>query len=128
MPNFVIKHPIIAKLAFPNKTYITQQLYLDLIPEQFQKDYIRCLFDGDGGLSFTGKTWEVSCDFTSHFYNTVQEFQKYIDKHINKTCHNTITVTDGKSRCHWRGRQQVLKICSFLYDGATIYLNRKYQK
>ena len=112
----------------PNKTYKTNQLYLELIPEQFQKDYIRGLFDGDGGLSFTGNIWEVSCDFTSHFKTTVEQFQQYIDQKINKTQHNTIKTLPGKSRCLWRGRVQVLKICSVLYDGAAVYLKRKYEK
>ena len=57
----------------PNKTYITNKLYLEKIPEQFQRAYIRGLFDGDGGISFTGNTNEVSCDFTSYFYETVEE-------------------------------------------------------
>lgn len=112
----------------PKKTYIIDKLYLELIPDQFHKDYIRGLFDGDGGLSFTGNIWEVSCDFTSHFRKTVEEFQLYIDKNINKDQHNKIKTTPSKSRCAWRGRQQVLKICSFLYEGASIYLNRKHQK
>ena len=39
-----------------------------------------------------------------------------------------IKTTESKSRCAWRGRQQVIKICSYLYDNSTIYLPRKKEK
>lgn len=112
----------------PNKTYITNKLYLEKIPEQFQRAYIRGLFDGDGGISFTGNTNEISCDFTSYFYETVEEFQFFIDKQIGKKKHNKISKMTNKSRCAWRGRQQVIKILSWLYDDSSVYLKRKYDK
>lgn len=112
----------------PNKTYLTNSLFIDKIPEAFRRDYIRGVFDGDGGLSFTGNVYEIDCNFTSHFYETVQEFQAYIDKQIGKTNHNKIQEFPGKCRCSWRGRQQVLKILSWLYDNSKVYLKRKYDK
>lgn len=112
----------------PNKTYIVDRLYIDDIPEKFRRDYIRGLFDGDGILSFTENIAEVSCGFVSHFYNTAKEFQLVIDENIGKMEHNSIKTDDGKSRCSWRGRPQVLKILSWLYDDAEVYLPRKYQK
>ena len=89
----------------PNKTYITNTLSLEKIPQEFQRAYIRGIFDGDGVLSFTGDVNEVGVGFVSHFENTVKEFQEYIDKHINKEKHNKIQVLEGKSRCNWRGHQ-----------------------
>ena len=112
----------------PNKTYVINKLYLEKIPKQFQRAYIRGLFDGDGGISFTGNTNEVSCDFTSYFYETVEEFQLFIDKQIGKEKHNKIAKMTNKSRCAWRGRQQVIKILSWLYDDSSVYLKRKYDK
>lgn len=112
----------------PNKTCITKGLSLDKIPSYLQKDYIRGLFDGDGGISFTGNISEISCDFTSYFYETVQEFQNFIDMNIGKTQHNKIIKSNNKSRCSWRGRQQTLKILSWLYDDAEVFLKRKYDK
>ena len=112
----------------PNKTHVINKLYLEKIPEQFQRAYIRGLFDGDGGISFTGNINEVSCDFTSYFYETVEEFQLFIDKQIGKEKHNKIAKMTNKSRCAWRGRQQVIKILSWLYDDSSVYLKRKYDK
>lgn len=112
----------------PNKTYIIKGIYLEKIPEHLRKDYVRGLFDGDGGISFTGNIYEVSCDFTSYFYETVQEFQVFVDKNIGKKEHNKIVQFSNKARCAWRGRQQTLKILSWLYDDAEIFLKRKYDK
>ena len=111
----------------PNKTYETKQLYIEKIPLKYQKAYVRGLFDGDGGLSFTGVN-DVAVDFTSHYYQIVEQFQSYIDEHISKEQHNKITTNSSKSRCVWRGRLQVLKILDWLYEDATVFLKRKYDK
>lgn len=112
----------------PNKTYVTNSLHIDKIPEQFQRDYIRGIFDGDGILSFAGDINEVSCGFISHFYESVAEFQTFVDNKIDKTVHNIIITEKGKSYTHWRGRKQVTKILDLLYKDATVYLPRKYEK
>lgn len=112
----------------PNKTYITNTLNINSIPENFQRDYVRGLFDGDGSLSFAGNIYEIGCGFTNYFENSVREFQNFIDDKINKEKHNKIKVEKNKSFCSWRGRQQVLKILSYLYDNSTVYLKRKYDK
>ena len=97
------------------------------IPLKYQKAYVRGLFDGDGGLSFTGGN-DVAVDFTSHYYQIVEQFQSYIDEHISKEQHNKIATNSSKSRCVWRGRLQVLKILDWLYEDATVFLKRKYDK
>ncbi len=112
----------------PNKTYYTKGLYLDKIPEELQRHYLRGLFDGDGGLTFSGNIYEISVDFTSYFKETVEDFQKAIDIKLDKKEHNIIQVSENKSRCAWRGRQQCLKILSYLYEDASFYLKRKYDK
>ena len=111
----------------PNKTYETKQLYIEKIPLKYQKAYVRGLFDGDGGLSFTGGN-DVAVDFTSYYYQIVEQFQSYIDEHISKEQHNKIATNSSKSRCVWRGRLQVLKILDWLYEDATVFLKRKYDK
>lgn len=112
----------------PNKTYNTKGLSLNLIPDEFKRDYIRGLFDGDGGISFTGNIYEISCDFTSYYYETVEEMRDFIDKAVDKKEHNKIAVLSNKCRCSWRGRRQVVKILSWLYDDSNVYLKRKYDK
>jgi len=112
----------------PNKTYNTKRLSINLIPDEFKRDYIRGLFDGDGGIAFTGNIYEISCDFTSYHYETVKELQDFIDEAIGKKEHNKIAVFNNKCRCSWRGRQQVIKILSWLYDNSDVYLKRKYDK
>lgn len=64
----------------PNKTFTNQHLFIEKIPEQFKRDYVRGLFDGDGGICFTGDLWETTLNFTAHFCSEVEEFQLYIDQ------------------------------------------------
>lgn len=114
----------------PNKTYKSK--HLPIVPEDFLIPFLRGLFDGDGILSYKENYNEASVGFVSYSYSVVYEFQQYIDKLINKKNSNKIMYhhneTSSKHYCHWRGRRQVLKILSLLYDNSNIYLLRKYNK
>lgn len=118
----------------PRKTYETSHLPLEYIRKDLKIHFLRGLFDGDGGFTVsTDYSKDISFDLTSYHYSICEEYQKEIDKLINKEPHNKIAVidsADGSHRCRvkWRGKQQVLKILDILYQDATIYLKRKHDK
>lgn len=110
-----------------NKTYDSVGLPLNLIPVEFQRPFVRGLFDGDGGLAFKENYNETAVNFSSYHRESVEDFQKFIDRAIGKTESNKIRKASCW-RCSWRGRRQVLKILEYLYQDAKIYLPRKYEK
>lgn len=124
--NGLVKHGVI-----PNKTYQSKS-----IPWIENQEYIipllRGMFDGDGTLSFKSSCHDVGVGFTNFSEEVVSEFQIKIDTLINKENRLKIKHKDDESgtnySCNWRGRRQVLKILSALYDNATIYLPRKVNK
>lgn len=110
-----------------NKTYDSVGLPLNLIPVEFQRPFIRGVFDGDGGLTFKENYNESGVIFCSYHRESVEDFQKFIDCAIGKVESNKIIKTSCW-RCSWRGRRQVLKILEYLYQDAKICLPRKYEK
>lgn len=116
--------------VIPNKTY--NSFHLPKVPEDFIIPFLRGLFDGDGMLSYKENYNESSVGFISKSISVVEEFQALIDNLIGKNESNKIKLEINKVgssyRCSWRGRRQVLKILSLLYDDASIYLQRKYNK
>ena len=120
---------LISHGVIPNKTYKSN--HLPIVENKYEIDFLRGLFDGDGTLSYKENYNEACIGFTNYSEQVVFEFQNKIDTLINKENSNKILYSekDGhKYTCHWRGRRQVLKILSILYDNTTIYLQRKYDK
>mgnify|MGYP001492305314 CR=1 FL=1 len=97
------------------------------IPPEYIKDFIRGYFDGDGCISFNGKHISV------RFCCNSKEFIQEIDKHIEKNCGISTTKIwspEGKG-CHYThyGRDEgVKRIFHYLYDGASVYLKRKFRR
>ena len=86
----------------PKKTYSVTNLP-NTIPQQYIKDFLRGMVDGDGSISFDEtKSKDVNLNFTSYHQNFVEDFQKEIDKLINKENHNKVFYTSAW-HCQWRG-------------------------
>ena len=110
----------------PNKTYETKNLPTN-IPTHLMRHFLRGMIDGDGSITFDEQmSKDVSLNFTSFHKSFVLDFQKEIDKLINKNNHNKLFFTSAW-HCQWRGYNQVLSILNILYKDATIYLDRKYK-
>ena len=112
----------------PRKTYVTKHLPLNQIPQELQKHFIRGVYDGDGGLTYSADlSTDITFGFTSYSETMVQDFQAFIDNMIGKKEHNKNIYTSCWYS-NWRGYNQVVNILDNLYEDATIYLDRKYKK
>lgn len=89
--------------------------------------FIRGYFDGDGSLSEhntnKGLTFRFRLCGTSSFLNSVL---KYIDFEKSKLCKRHKDRDNDNYDIDIGGNRNVLKIMNFIYDGATIFLERKY--
>lgn len=95
------------------------------IPEEFLPHFIRGLFDGDGCItsSLKGSYESYQVDITSTFLmvNWIKE----------KVGMGSIVKDSRREKTYYYtlgGNQQVIKFYHYLYNNATIYLNRKYDK
>lgn len=99
-------------LAFPNK---------EQVPDIFLKDFIRGYVDGDGCICITEKTLAFSITSNDIFIKGMLTRTGWINDECNYyPSGNAITW-----RC-WK--KYIIKYLSYLYEGSTIYLERKFEK
>ena len=104
------------------------------VPGYLLNHFIRGVFDAEGNVShyFCEGTEKIIVSFTTT--NTINEFiNEYLFE--NQICNSIlkphIRHKDGDGNCitkSYCGFYQGVRVLDFLYEGATIYLNRKYCK
>jgi DNA-binding XRE family transcriptional regulator len=95
--------------------------------EDMHRHFIRGILDGDGCIQNYGK-WDIKVDFwgTKHLCETINEILiKELD--VNPNVPRKKKGTKSMFEVRWGGRLQVLKILNWLYQDATVYLQRKYE-
>lgn len=97
------------------------------IPDNLIRHFLRGFFDGDGALCRSQKKNSTYIGFTVDF-TTTEAVAKWILKVIGMG-----TVSKEQRReytWYWKlsGNQQVIKFYHYLYDDATIWMDRKYNK
>ena len=107
------------------KSLILQFPTLDQVPEELVHHFMRGYFDGDGCIS----QFEFSVVGTSEFLDSYEQF---LIQGINRTTttkrYHDKRWSDKTEAIRYGGSKQVSKIFHFLYNNATIYLDRKYDK
>lgn len=112
----------------PNKTYATDKIPFDLIPDKYQSAFLLGLFDGDGSLSCSQNfSTDVTLNYTAYHEKEVLDFQKAINKLCDIKNTNKVFFTSAW-HAQWRGRLQVLLILDTLYKDCPRFLLRKYNK
>lgn len=110
----------------PRKTYVTEHIPYEKIPEHLLPSFALGLFDGDGSLCCCNNDpMQSSINFTSYHKSIAEDFQKIIDKLIEKDKKNTVYFTSAW-HVAWSGRRQVTKILDILYRDSSRYLKRKH--
>lgn len=119
----LIKHGCI-----PNKTY--HRIKIPSIDKRLAKHFIRGFFDGDGWVSIVneGKRNErVVVGIVSYYSDILKDFQKVLtDNDIYSTI-NKKKSGNTYSLMVYR-KDSIVKFLNLMYDGSTIYLDRKYEK
>ena len=99
-----------------------KQIVSDLIPSDFLPHYFRGYFDGNGSISrSTSSKWNISNVSSEEF---LCSFLDWIDNHIGGN-RPSINFSDGVHRVQWSGTHRCKEILDLMYEGATVYLDRK---
>lgn len=115
----------------PHKTYNVRLPSYDIVPKEFMRDFLRGFFDGDGCIN-TSKTngkphIQVNITGMPEMLTDISDFliSEGIIRKVPKI------YKDKRSKAcsmFFYGIDSNKEFLDYLYDGATIYLNRKYQK
>lgn len=101
-----------------------------LIPPEFRRDFVRGLFDGDGCItarqrndrpSLVHKVTLVDNKLNAKSLEAV-ESEISDGASVNK---NGVKIGSSCCRLVWVGRNQVKRIAEWMYEGATIFMDRK---
>lgn len=94
------------------------------IKEEYIRHFIRGYFDGDGSLNKT-KGYKGKTEYSIQFIGTkdfLLSLMEVFNKDLKLYCNNNVyELSIG-------GNNQVKNITNYLYNNATIYLDRKYEK
>lgn len=100
----------------PRKTLHSEMPPID---ESLYRHFIRGYFDGDGSI---GRSFELTSDG-----NMLQNIQTILMENCNLNA-TKIRFRKNAYNLRYGGRRQLDRIYHYLYDDATVYLQRKYDK
>ena len=101
-------------------------LHIDLLQDEFSKDFIRGLFDADGSFYYDGLHKNHLFAEITGYMPVLKDVKRILVRHkvINET---KKIVTNGKIFRIRFAQSDCLKLINFMYDGKPRYLlNRKY--
>lgn len=119
----------------PNKTYDLDFVFpFEHIPEEFQWDYIRGFFDGDGQISYSEKTRQS----TFALYSTSKPYmeqlgnmfeQKFgVEKRIEGTIKTKMELFCLRFSAHYKRKEFFLELYKTFYKNKKYFLVRKEEK
>lgn len=121
MANDLEKYGII-----PKKTYTTKHLPTN-IPEQYEKDFLRGLIDGDGSIYQEKKSKHFRIDFCSYHETICRDFIQRICKVCQINNNNRVANYGTAYHVRINTQKDVKQVVSVLYKDSKISIARKYQ-
>ena len=123
---------LIKKGCFVDKTNSLYYPDETILPKELECHFIRGLIDGDGSLIITNLFKEnVHKEFEFSFTGTksmCQGILRFLGKENLALCKRHKNRDNDNYSLSIGGNKQVLKIVSSLYENASVYLDRKYEK
>lgn len=107
-----------------NKSLILSFPKTEHVPEQYINHFIRGYFDGDGCICVSNESCQITFLGTKKFLARVQNIL-ITEVGVGKT---KISKKNRIYSIHWGGNLQCQKIGEYLYNNATIWLDRKREK
>lgn len=109
--------------AIPNKTHKLKSL--PNIPSNLIRHFLRGYFDGDGTIYINSKSKRIR----TAFYGThdfVDSIQTYLNQELEIKEKKVTDQKEAKVSFISYSYRESLILCEWLYEGATVYLERKY--
>jgi hypothetical protein len=137
-PNLHYKFKISEQLSIlgciPNKSLILTFLNENIVPTNLINHFVRGYSDGDGSIcskkptktGYVNYAWAIisTNNFCDNISNLLQQkLNVHSTKYLSRPKINKITTTLSVG-----GNLQVKKVLDWLYQDATVYLPRKYDK
>lgn len=125
----LIKYGII-----PNKTYLTNKLPLDLIPQDLQKHFIRGLFDADGwiteNINKKNSKKQHCFGFSSYHMEILNQLKNWFLKNDFNNGYFIERIRKNQKVCQFilSGNKQFVNCYKTFYENSKVYLNRKLVK
>ena len=113
------KQDLVNQGCVPKKSLILKYPTYDQVLKHLMKHFIRGYFDGDGWFTNTESCFQVGIIGTEDF---IKGFLDNIDD-IIFICRREL----GAKRYVFGAYQDVLNFLNWIYQGATVYLDRKYE-
>lgn len=115
-----------------DKTYTLQ---LPTIQNDLMKHFIRGFFDGDGCIYYhksKGVVKHTRCNFDSVSYDFLEQLREFLYSQGINSYFSVLREADEQYATSYRlqiaGVEYTEKFLHYIYDNATIYLDRKYQR
>ena len=119
------KKDLIKKGCVPKKSLILDFPNDEQVPGDLIRHFIRGYFDGDGWFTNTESCFQIGIIGTEKF---LMGFLKNT-KNINQKCKmHEVHRKDGVKRYIFSAYEDVLHFLNWIYQDATVYLERKYKK
>lgn len=101
----------------------------ELIPKELHRHFIRGYFDGDGNIGIRNSQRYINCPRVTFLgtENFIIDMKTLFNKELNTTDVKIQLKKDNKAFSYQKSGEDARKILRYMYDGASIYLERKYK-